>query len=119
MVIRQGDVYWIDLGDAPDSRPALRRPCVVIQNDLFNASRISTVIVCLLTSNPRRAGDVGNVALEAGEAGLPKPSVVNVSQVLTVDKDQLAGYVGTLRASLVRQVLDGLYLMTEPREVAY
>lgn len=114
-MIRQGDVCWLDLGDPVGSAPAFRRPCVVIQNDVFNASLLRTTIVCLLTSNPRRASDVGNVALDAGEAGLTKPSVVNVSQVLTVDKNQLGDPLGTLAARRVRQVLDGLRLMTEPR----
>jgi mRNA interferase MazF len=114
MVIRQGDVFWIDLGEAEGSGPALRRPCVVIQNDVFNASRLQTVIVCMLTSNPRRASDVANVTLECGEAGLSKPSVVNVSQVMTVDKEELSAFIGRLSAVRVQQILAGLRLMTEP-----
>jgi mRNA interferase MazF len=90
---------------------------VVIQNNVFNASRMRTVVVSVLTSNPRRASDVGNVPLEPGEAGLGKPSVVNVSQVLTIDKEQLGAPIGCLDPGRVRQILDGLRLMTEPREL--
>lgn len=77
--IRQGEVYWIDFAD--------RHPCVVVQGDLFNRSRIT--VVCLITSNMTRASAPGNVALMAGDANLPKESVVNVSQVLTVEKSEL------------------------------
>jgi mRNA-degrading endonuclease toxin of MazEF toxin-antitoxin module len=81
---RQGDVYWIDLGAPSGSGPGYRHPHVVIQNNVFNRSRINTVVVCALTSNLRRAQAPGNVLLEVGEANLPKQSVVNVSQIFTV-----------------------------------
>lgn len=116
MVIKQGDVYWVDLGDPTDSEPGYRHPHVVIQNNLLNHSRIRTVVVCALTSNLKRAAAPGNVLLESGEANLPKQSVVNVSQVFTVDKDQLDEYVGTLSAKRVREILDGIKLVLEPRE---
>jgi mRNA interferase MazF len=86
MVIKQGDIYWIDLGEPIGSEPAYIRPYVVIQNDLLNSSQIRTVIVCALTSNLRRAKAMGNVLLELGEANLDRQSVVNVSQIFTVDK---------------------------------
>jgi mRNA interferase MazF len=117
MVINQGDIYWIDLEEPGGSEPGYRHPHVVIQNNLFNLSRIQTVIVCPLTSNLRRANAPGNVLLDDREANLPKPSVVNVSQVFTVDKSQLSEFIGTLSARRVREILDGIRLLIEPREV--
>jgi mRNA interferase MazF len=90
---------------------------VVVQNDLFNRSRIGTVIVCALTSNLRRAAAPGNVSLRRGEANLPKPSVVNVSQLFTVDKAALVKRIGTVSTVRLRQILDGIRLLAEPREI--
>ncbi len=117
MVINQGDVFWIDVEEPTGSEPGYRHPHVVIQNNVFNRSRINTVVVCALTSNLKRAAAPGNVLLEPGEADLPKQSVVNVSQIFTVDKTQLGERIGTLSAQRVRQILDGLQLLIEPREV--
>jgi len=117
MVIHQGDVFWVDLGEPIQSGPGYRHPHVVIQNNVFNLSRLNTVVVCALTSNLSRAGAPGNVRLEAGEADLPKPSVVVVSQIFTVDKSQLDEFIGTLSRQRVRQILDGVQLLLEPREV--
>ncbi len=116
MVINQGDIYWVDLSEPAGSGPGYRHPHVVIQNNLYNRSHISTVIVLALTSNLKRADAPGNVLLEKGEANLPKPSVVNVSQVFTVDKSQLDEYVGTLAFKRVREILNGVKLVIEPRE---
>ncbi len=116
MVISQGDIFWVDLGEPGGSEPGTLHPHVVIQNDLFNRSRISTVVVCALTSNLRRADAPGNVSLEPGEAGLPKQSVVNVSQIFTVDRSQLGEKIGTLSGKRVRQILDGVKLVLELRE---
>ncbi len=116
MVIRQGDVYWVDLGEPSGSEPGYRHPCVVVQNDVFNQSRIRTVVVCALTSNLKRAEAPGNVLLGKGEANLPKQSVVNVSQIFTVDKTQLGDYIGTLSPRRVRQILAGVLLVLTPRE---
>ena len=110
-VLRQGEVYWLDLGPARGSAPAERHPCVVVQSDLFNRSLIATTVVCLITSNLSRARAPGNVALKKGEAGLPKPSVVNVSQVLTVDKAELEQRIGRLSAEVVDAIRDGLRLL--------
>ena len=85
MIIRQGDVFWVDPGLPSGSGPGYRHPYVVIQNNAFNRSRINTVVVCALTSNLKRAGAPGNVLLDIGEADLPRQSVVNVSQIFTVD----------------------------------
>ena len=115
-MIKQGDIYWVDLEEPRGSAPGYRHPHVVVQNNLFNHSRIQTVVVCALTSNLKRAGAPGNVMLDKNEGGLPKQSVVNVSQIFTVDKAQLSERIGTLSAQRVRQILDGMRLVTEPRE---
>jgi mRNA interferase MazF len=117
-VINQGDIFWIDLSEPFGSEPGYRRPHVVIQNNQFNHSRINTVVVCALTSNLRRANAPGNVLLEPEEADLPEQSVVNISQIFTVGKAQLEEKIGTLSAERVRQILDGLRLLTEPVTLA-
>lgn len=116
MVINQGDIFWIELDEPSGSEPGYLHPHVIIQNNLFNRSRINTVVVCVLTSNLRRANSPGNVLLEAGEADLPEQSVVNVSQILTIDKSQLGEKIGALSTERVRQILDGIRLVVEPRE---
>jgi mRNA interferase MazF len=88
-----------------------------VQNDLVNRSRIRTVVVCLLTSNLRRARDMGNVLLVPGEGNLPEQSVVNVSQLSTVDKRGLRDKIGTLDKERMREVLRGINLLLEPRDV--
>jgi len=117
MVINQGDVFWVDLGEPSGSKRGHRHSYVVIQNNVFNRSRINTVVVCAVTSNLKRAQAPGNVLLEEGEANLPKQSVVNVSQIFTVDKEDLVEKIGSLSHERVRQILDGVRLLTEPRDV--
>ncbi len=117
MVIRQGDVFWLDLGPPSGSAPGYRHPHVVVQNNLFNHSNIRTVVVCALTSNLRRAEAPGNVLLRKGEANLKKASVVNISQLITVDKTYLAERIGTLPPPRVRQIVEGVKLLLEPREL--
>jgi mRNA interferase MazF len=117
MVINQGDIYWIELEEPKGSEPGYSHPHVVIQNNVFNASKINTVIVCVLTSNLKRAQAPGNVFLEKGEGNLPKQSVVLVSQIFTVDKSQLGEFIGTLSEQRVKQILEGIYLMTEIRNL--
>ncbi|MTJ48529.1 type II toxin-antitoxin system PemK/MazF family toxin [Dolichospermum sp. UHCC 0259] len=119
MVIKQGDIYWIDLGELLGSEPAYIRPYVVIQNDLLNSSQIRTVIVCALTSNLRRAKAIGNVLLELGEANLDRQSVVNVSQIFTVDKALLTEKIGKLSKERIRQILAGFAIVTEPQEIDF
>jgi mRNA interferase MazF len=109
--IRQGDIYWLDFGPATGSAPAERHPCVVIQSDLFNRSRIATTVVCLITSNVARAQSPGNVALKKGDANLPKPSAVNVSQVLTIDKSELTERLGHLPHTAIDAIREGLGLL--------
>ena len=117
MVINQGDIFWIDLKEPSGSEPGYRHPHVVIQNTLFNRSRINTVIVCPLTSNIKRAIAPGNVLLKKGEANLPKRSVVNISQIFTVNKSDLSEKIGSLKFERFQQVLQGIQLITEPREI--
>ncbi len=117
MVINQGDIFWIDLDEPTGSEPACRHPHVVVQNNIFNSSRINTVIVCALTSNLKRADVPGNVLLKPKEANLSKQSVVNVAQIFTVDKAQLGEKIGTLSPKRVREILDGIKLVLEPREL--
>lgn len=117
MVIRQGDIFWVDLGTPSGSAPGYRHPHVVVQNNLFNQSRIHTVVACALTSNLNRAKAPGNVLLSKGEANLMKPSVVNISQVATVDKADLVQKIGTLSPSRTRQVIEGVKFLLDPREL--
>src|SRR5437899_12402117 len=117
MVIKQGDVFWLDVGTPIGSAPGYRRPHVVIQNNALNQSPLNTVIICGLTSNLKRATVPGNVLLREGEADLPKQSVIVVSQIFTVDKSRLDEYIGTLSPKRIRQILDGFRLITEPRDV--
>jgi mRNA interferase MazF len=117
MVINQGDIYWVEVDEPTRSEPGYTHPHVVVQNNLYNQSKIRTVIVCVLTSNLKYADVPGNVSLEKGEANLPKASVVNVSQILTIDKTQLGEYIGTLSSKHINQILDGISLFLEPRDL--
>ena len=117
MVINQGDIFWVDLGEPSGSEPAYRHPHLVIQNNVFNRSRIGTVVICSLTSNPQRAESPGNVLLEKGEANLPKPSVVNITQIFTVNKQDLVEKIGTLSRTRITQVLQGIELLITPRDI--
>ena len=111
--IRQGEVYWIAFGPQKGSARADRHPCVVVQGDIFNRSAISTAVVCLITSNMRRAMAPGNVVLRKGDANLPKASVVNVSQVATVDKVDIAERIGKLPPATVDAIRNGLQLLLD------
>ena len=100
------------------SEPGYLHPHVVVQNNIFNQSRINTVVVCTLTSNLKRANAPGNVTLNKGEANLPKKSVVNISQIFTVHKTDLSEKIGSLSFSRISQILSGIRLLTEPGEVS-
>ena len=117
MVIRQGEVYWVDLEAPAGSEPGYSHPCVVVQNDVFNSSRISTIVVCALTSNLQRAESPGNVLLKKGEAGLPKTSVVNISQIITVNKSDLKEKIGKLSAKKTLKIIEGIDLLIHPRDI--
>ena len=106
--INRGDVFWIALAEADEPSPASAHPYVVVQDDVFNHSRITTVVVCALTSNLHRANEPGNVLLDVGEGNLPRQSVVVVSQICSVDKARLGDRIGTLSEARVEQILAGL-----------
>jgi mRNA interferase MazF len=111
LVISQGEVWWADLADPAGSEPAFRRPVVVIQGDSFNRSRIATVVCVTLTSNLRWADAPGNVLLTSRATGLPKDSVANVSQLVTLDRKSLAERVGVLPDKKLELVLSGIAIV--------
>jgi mRNA interferase MazF len=106
--IHRGDLYWLAPDDSRGPAPAYSHPHVVVQEDVFNHSRITTVVVCALTSNLHRAEEPGNVLLEVGEGNLPRQSVVVVSQVSSVEKSRLGERIGALSEERVEQILAGL-----------
>lgn len=108
MVISQGEIWWADLGEPCGSEPGFRRPVIVVQCDAFNRSRIATVVCVPLTSNLRWADAPGNVLLSAKGTGLPKDSVANVSQVVTLDRTALTECVGRLPEAQTELVLSGI-----------
>jgi mRNA interferase MazF len=105
--IRQGDLYWLQAGAGSDSEVGAH-PYLVIQEDVLNDSRITTVVVCALTSNLKQAPAPGNVLLEEGEGGLPHRSAVVISKVSTVEKSRLGDRIGALSPERVEQVLAGM-----------
>ena len=117
MVIKQGDIFWVDLGKPSGSEPGYRHPHLVIQNNVFNISRINTVVVCSLTSNLQRAHSPGNVMLNKGEANLTKKSVINITQIFTVDKRDLVEKIGSISSERMTQVLEGIELLISPRDI--
>lgn len=108
--MRQGELYWLRFSGR-GSKPAGRRPAVVIQHDRFNRSAIQTTIVAAVTSNLKMAAVPGNVRLNKGEANLPRASVVNLTQVRTIDRSRLEDPIGSLRPRRIRELLRGLALV--------
>ncbi|GIH69838.1 type II toxin-antitoxin system PemK/MazF family toxin [Sphaerimonospora thailandensis] len=108
MVTRRGDIHWADLGEATGSRPARRRPVLVVQSRPYNDSRLATVLVAVITSNTGLAAMPGNVFLPAAATGLKRDSVVNVTALVTLDKDELDGPAGSVPAALMSEVDAGL-----------
>lgn len=106
----RGEVWWAQLPDPVASEPGFNRPVLIIQSNAFNISRIRTIIAVVLTSNLRLAEAPGNVLIPASDAGLPKDSVANVSQVITIDRAFLTEKCGRLPSQLIRSVDDGLRL---------
>jgi mRNA interferase MazF len=109
--VNLGEIWWADLPDPSGSGPGYRRPVVVVQADEFNRSRIQTVVVAAVTSNMRLAAAPGNVALVRPGTGLSREPVVNVSQVLTLDKRALTERAGKITGAKLREVQDGLRLV--------
>ena len=111
MVIERGEVWWADLGEPAGSEPGYRRPVLIVQSDAFNRSRLRTVIAVALMTNVRLVEAPGNVLLPAKATGLPKDSVANISQVITVDRDFLLERAGRIRGQLLQDVDKGLRLV--------
>ena len=110
-MIERGEIYWADLGSAKASQPAKRRPVLIVQADSFNASRINTVLAAVITSNQRLAAAPGNVALPAHLSNLPRDSVVNVSQLVTLDRRVLRERVCSLDVETMTKISTGLRLV--------
>jgi mRNA interferase MazF len=113
VVIERGEVWWADLGEPDRSEPGLRRPLLVVQSDAFNRSRLRTTLAVVLTSNLRLLDAPGNVLLPAKASGLPKDSVANVSQVITIDRDFLVERAGRIRGALLQDLDAGLRLVLD------
>jgi len=111
MVIRHGEIWWAGLAAPRGSEPGYRRPVVVVQADVFNRSRIQTVLAAVITSNARLAAAPGNVTLTRRQSGLERESVINVSQLITVDKRYLQERVGRLPSSQLSALNEGLRLV--------
>lgn len=111
-LINQGDLYWIDgTAESEDELGVYSHPYVVVQDNLFNHSRIHSVVVCALTTNTKRFSWPGNVLLDVGEAGLLKHSAVDVAKISAVDKLRLGQYIGTLTKERIAQILAGIRLL--------
>ncbi len=113
MVIERGEIWWADLPDPIASDPGYRRPILVIQSDKFTKSKIQTVIVATISTNLNLANANGNVLILARQSGLPSDSVINVSQILTIDKRIFLEPVGGLSAKKMEQVDDGIRLVLD------
>ncbi len=109
----RGEIWWANLPTPSRSEPGYRRPVLVIQSDAFNRSKINTVICAVITSNLNVAKAPGNVLLEKKNTNLPKTCVVNISQVVTLDKTNLTECVGTLNKRFLKSVENGLKLVLE------
>lgn len=108
MVVERGQVWWADLGDPDGSEPGFRRPVLIISSDAFNRSRIRTVIAVVLTANVRLVDAPGNVLVPAKASGLPRDSVANVSQIVTLDKEFLTALAGRIKGRLLSDLESGL-----------
>ncbi len=110
MVVRRGEIWWASLRSPRGSEPGYRRPVVIVQADTFNRSRISSVLAAVITSNLQLAAAPGNVRLTQRQSKLPRDSVINVSQIVTLDKSYLTERVGRLPSEQLRQLDNGLRL---------
>jgi mRNA interferase MazF len=110
-VVRRGQLYWFDFGSPHGSEPGHQRPVIVIQNDLFKKSELPTSLVAAVTTNPRLAYMNGNVLLRPRRRGLREASVVNVTQLYTVNKADLGELIGTVTPTELRRIDQGLRLV--------
>lgn len=111
MVIKQGDIFWVNFGRSGGSKPSNFRPAVVIQSNTYNESRINTAVVVAVTSKLKYENIPGNVRLLKGEANIPKASVVNVSSITVVDKEQLIEKIGHLSQMKINNIKAGLKIL--------
>lgn len=109
--MNRGDIWWASLPDPTGSSPGHRRPILVIQADSFNISNIQTVIVLAITTNLKLANAPGNILITKQESGLPRESVINISQTITIDKRFLTEHVSTLSVRNLQKVEEGLRLV--------
>jgi mRNA interferase MazF len=109
--VRRGEIWWADLGEPMGSEPSLRRPVLIVQDNQYNRSRIATVIVLSITSNIKLADMPGNILLGREDSSLPKESVINISQIATIDKSWLENKVGYISQALMEEVDHGLGLV--------
>ena len=111
--MRRGELWWASLGEPTGSEPGLKRPVLIIQADTFNASAIQTVVVVPLTSHLKLAAAPGNLRLSRRDTGLPGPSVVNVSQIVVIDRRRLRERIGSLPPAILKQVEEGVRLLLD------
>lgn len=107
-------MVWVDLPAPDDSSPGGRHPAVILQHDRFNRTALNTIVVVMLTSQLRYEAQPGNVRLRKGEAGLPKASVVNVTQIATLDRASLAAKIGRLSRDRLAEIWKGVCLVLAP-----
>jgi len=112
-MVRKGSIYWVNFSGGSSQRDQGSRPCLVIQNDVLNESRINTTVVVAINSNPVFGKLPGNVILEKGVANMPWEGVVNVSQMMSIEKKKIEDKIGTLPGYLMNKVSDGLKLIME------
>ncbi len=113
MVIRRGDIFWVNFSPAKGSEPVGRRPGLVVQADALNESRINTVVMLAITSTLRFGELPGNVTLRKGEANMPKRCVVNATQIKSVDRSSLMEKIGTLSTGKMEEVNRGMKLVMD------
>ena len=113
MVIARGEVWWADLGEPTGSEPGFRRPVLLVQADAFNRSRIQTTVAVVLSSNVRLLDAPGNVLVSEAASGLPKDSVANVSQIVTLDRDFLTERAGKVPSRVMAAIDAGLKLVLD------
>lgn len=111
MVIKRGEIWWAELPEPQGSGPGYKRPLVIIQANEFNESKINTVIAAVITTNLRLAAAPGNIMLSKKKSKLPKESVINVSQIITIDKSFLTEKVNSLPMAVMLQVEEGMRLV--------
>ncbi len=111
MVIKRGEIWWAKLPEPLGSEPGYSRPLLIVQANEFNKSRISTIIAVAITTNIRLAGAPGNILLSSKQSKLPRTSVVNISQIITIDKSFLTEKVHTLSSAIMENVEDGMRLV--------